>query len=102
MDIEAHPEFRMDIHPKLATRGNKDAVAVMKDAIKHAFSVCEYVSPKKAGLTTNEMLELFFAFYSWADFQKKSTQSMQTSAQSTESTPSEYEPATTSDTSGSG
>ena len=83
MSFESHKEFRADIHPKQAMLGNKQAIDTMLDAIRQAFGVTDYESPKKPGLTVNEMFSLFRAFYEWVDLQKKSIQFERTYAEYT-------------------
>jgi hypothetical protein len=102
MAFESHPEYRPDIHGRLAMQGKKEAVEVLIDAIKKAFGVVEYTSPKLPGLTVNEMLKLWLAFYEWVDFQKKSMQFEQTYAEYTERTSKQSEQETTNSMSGSG
>jgi hypothetical protein len=60
----------------------------MLDAIRQAFGVTDYESPKKPGLTVNEMFSLFRAFYEWVDLQKKSIQFERTYAEYTAPTSS--------------
>lgn len=100
--FESHPEYRPDIHGKLAMQGKKEAVAVVIDAIKKAFGVVEYTSPKLPGLTVNEMLKLWLAFYEWVDFQKKSMQFERIYAEYTAQTSKQSEQETTNSMSGSG
>lgn len=100
--FENHPQYRADIHPNLVSQGNKEAISVLVDAVKHAFNVVDYSSPKLPGLTINEMIGLWQAFYDWVDMQKKSMQCDRIFAESTESTSRKYENQTTNCTSDSG
>jgi hypothetical protein len=88
MAFESHPEYRPDIHGRLA--------------MQKAFGVVDYTGPKLPGLTVNEMLKLWLAFYEWVDFQKKSMQFEQTYAEYTERTSKQSEQETTNSMSGSG
>jgi hypothetical protein len=84
--LNAHPEFRLDTHPRQAKNGNPYGIRVCLDAIQSAFGVQKYSSPKQPGLTTVEMLALLDAFQVYCLRQKKSTEASQTWEQSTEST----------------
>lgn len=102
MSFESHKEFRADIHPRQAMLGNKQAIDTMLDAIREAFEVVDYESPKKPGLTVNEMFSLFRAFYDWVDLQKKSIQFERTYAEYTAPMSSNSVTKTTNSTSDSG
>lgn len=102
MAFERHPEYRADIHGKLALEGRQEAVAILIDAVKRAFLVQEYTSPSLPGLTISEMIDLWYSFYGWVDLQKKSMQFEQTFAEYTAQTQKESGKPTTSSMSGSG
>lgn len=102
MSFESHPEYRPDIHGRLALQGEKKALGILIDAIKKAFGVVEYTSPKLPGLTVNEMLALWISFYEYVDSQKKSMQFEQTYAEYTARTSKQSDSETTNSMSGSG
>ena len=84
--LDSHPQFRFDLHPKRAAMGESEALQIVADAVRSAFSVAEYTSPRKAGLTIRECHELLCDFFLWCDVQKKTTELTPTSAQSTGAT----------------
>jgi hypothetical protein len=102
MAFERHPEYRADIHGKLALEGRKDAIDILIDAVKKAFLVQEYTSPNLPGLTISEMIDLWYSFYAWVDLQKKSMQFEQTFAEFTAQTQKRSEKPTTNSMSGFG
>jgi hypothetical protein len=84
--LNAHPEFRLDTHPKQARNGNAYGIRICIDAIQSAFGVQKYSTPKQPGLTTVEMLALLDAFQVYCLRQKKNIEVSQISEPSTEST----------------
>ncbi len=63
LSMEEHPDFRFDIHPKrVEEEGELEATTMMVDAIRKAFAVPEFTSPKLPGLTVQECLQLYDAF----------------------------------------
>lgn len=99
MAFEAHAEYNSEIHPRLVQAGNQNAILITLDAIKKAFAVVEFTEQGKPGLTVNEMLELWMAFYLWADAQKKNIEFSPTSVVSTEPTSAESSEKITNSTS---
>jgi hypothetical protein len=100
--LEAHKEFRFDLHPKRAEEGETDAYRVIASAVREAFGVPEYTEPGKPGLTVIECYQLFRAFVLYADSQKKSINLSLMSQLSTESISRESEVRTTNNSSVSG
>lgn len=94
--LEAHKEFRFDLHPIRAQNGEAEAFLVIADAVRQAFGVSEYIEPGKPGLTVRECYELLREFLFYADSQKKSSMPTQTSAESTVAMSTDLEPPTTS------
>ena len=84
--LNAHPEFRLDTHPRQAKNGNPYGIKVCLDAIQSAFGVQKYSTPKQPGLTTVEMLALLDAFQAYCLRQKKNIEVSQIWEPSTEST----------------
>jgi hypothetical protein len=76
--MEEHDRFRFDVHPTLLEDGDKEAIAITVDAVRHAFGVPAYHSPKQPGLTNKECIALYDAFCIWLARQKKSTESVAT------------------------
>ena len=102
MYLDAHPEYSPEIHAKLANKGNPTSIRIQCDAIKQAFGVADYVGPKQPGLTIPEMTRLLYAFWEYIDLQKKSTNLLLTSAESTDAISIGSEPTATNDSSLSG
>ena len=103
MALESHPKFRLDLDPKRALEdGDQEAMALLADAVRSAFGVREFSSPRRAGLTVYECVELLAVFSFYVDSQKKSTNTSPTCPPSTESTSIESTAATTPSMSASG
>lgn len=100
--LEAHPEFRFDLHPLRAANGESEAFGVIADAVRSAFSVPAFTVPNTPGLTVRECYELYRAFVYYVHLQKKSTEPMPISASDTASTSSASEQAATNAMSDSG
>lgn len=100
--LEDHPKFRFDLHPRRADEGDKEAIEIIADAVRQAFSVRAYTKPGEPGLTVAECRSLLNAFVLYIDAQKKSTEFGAISAQSTEPTSSDSGVPITSDMSPSG
>lgn len=86
MALVAHPEYLINLHPRMVANGNAEAIRITIDAIKSAFKVLPYESPDLPGLTNREMLGLLSSFYRYIDLQKKSTNRSPISARSTDAT----------------
>lgn len=71
--LDAHPEFRIDVHPRQAEAGNTNALKICVDAIQKAFQVEKFTCKEKPGLTVVEMLRLLQAFEIFALRVKKNT-----------------------------
>lgn len=95
LSLDAHKEFRLDLHPTQAETGNQQALAICRDAIQSAFRVVPFTSPDQPGLSAVEMLRLLDAFQSYCMRQKKNTEPFPTSAVSTEPTSREFSEPTT-------
>lgn len=103
MALEAHPKFRLDLDPRRALEdGDRDAMALMADAVRQAFGVPEFTQPGRSGLTVFECVELLAVFIAYIDLQKKSTSRPPTSPPHTESTSTASGEKTTLNTSDSG
>jgi hypothetical protein len=101
--LEEHPKFRMDLDPKRAIEdGDQEALDCMADAVRIAFGVPAFTSPKRPGLTVYECVELLAVFMLYVDSQKKNSAPRPTSPPSTESTSPSSEKPTTPSTSGCG
>jgi len=99
MALESHPKFRLDLDPKRALEdGDQEAMATMADAVRIAFGVPEFTSPKRPGLTVYECVELLAVFSLYVDSQKKSTKPSPISPASTASTSTASEEPTTLNT----
>lgn len=97
MSLDAHKEYSPEIHAKQARIGNTSAIRIQCDAIKQAFGVVDYSSPKQPGLTVHEMTRLLYAFWEYVDLQKKSTSRLLTSAEFTDAMSIESEQTATND-----
>jgi hypothetical protein len=102
MALEAHPEFRFDLHPLRAANGETEAYGVIADAVRVAFGVPAYTVPNVPGLTVLECYELYRAFVNYVALQKKSTDPMPISALDMVATSTGFEQETTSGISASG
>jgi hypothetical protein len=76
--MEAHPEYRFDLHPSRVADGEKEAIATTVDAVRNAFGIPKFSQVGKPGLTQRECLALFNAFCNFVGTQKKSTESTAT------------------------
>ena len=84
--MEAHPQYRFDLHPARVLEGEKEAMDITVDAVRKAFGVPPFVSPKRPGLTHQECLRLLHAFRVYIASQKKSTELNVTSSPFTAAT----------------
>lgn len=100
--LEAHPQFRFDLHPSRAADGEPEAFGIIADAVRTAFNVPAFSVPNTPGLTVRECYELYLAFARYVTLQKKSTDRMPISVPATVATSTEFEPSPTSGISGSG
>lgn len=71
--MEAHEQYRFDIHPQQVAEGDKEAIGITVDAVRKAFAVPAFTKVGVPGLTNNECLQLLNAFSLWVAAQKKST-----------------------------
>lgn len=99
--LERHDQFRFDVHPKQAADGDSESIEIVAKAVREAFMVPAYASPRKPGLTVTECHKLLGAFAAYIDLQKKSTNPSVTVPQSTDAT-SQASTETTSDSLPSG
>lgn len=72
--MEAHEQYRFDVHPQRVAEGEKEAIAVTIDAVRRAFAIPAFSKVGVPGLTNNECLQLLNAFTLWIAAQKKSTE----------------------------
>lgn len=100
--LEAHSEFRFDLHPLRASNGESEAFGVIADAVRSAFGVPAFTSPGQPGLTVRECYELYSVFVRYVTLQKKSTEPTPISASDTVQTSKPSEPSATNDTLASG
>ena len=73
--MEAHPEYRFDLHPGRVRDGEKEAIEITVDAVRTAFKVPAFTKVGTPGLTTQECLRLIGTFNCYCASQKKSTES---------------------------
>lgn len=73
--LEDHDKFRFDVHPKNVQEGDREATAILVDAVRKSFDVPEYRNPKLAGLTESECVQLYWHFCCWVNSQKKNSKS---------------------------
>jgi hypothetical protein len=73
--LEDHDKFRFDVHPQRVQEGDREATSILVDAVRKAFGVPVYSSPKTAGLIERECIELYWHFCHWLQLQKKSSRS---------------------------
>lgn len=71
--LDAHKEFRIDLHPRQAEEGSSVALKICIDAIQYAFGVEKFTCRERPGLTSIEMLRLLQAFEIYALRVKKNT-----------------------------
>ena len=99
-ELDAHPEFRMDVHPALLDKGDPEAWKVCVDATRDAFDVFAFDEFDGKGLTEAETIELLGTFASFMFDVKKNTRLPLTSRAPTE--PEYFPPEDTSNTSAFG
>ncbi len=97
ISLDQEKEYSPEIHAKLARKGHAVSIRIQCDAIKRAFGVVEYSSPKQPGLTISEMTSLLYSFWSYVDLQKKSTSPSLICVESTDATSIGSEKAITND-----
>lgn len=102
LDLEAHPKYRLDKHPKLVLEGDEEAFTITIEAVRAVFGVPPFKDKEKPGLTARECLGLLDSFFTYVDSQKKSIDPSPTSPPSMDATSSESGKPITSDTLGSG
>ena len=102
MSLDREKEYSPEIDAKRARDGHANSIRLQCEAIKRAFGVVDYSGPKQPGLTVSEMTRLLYAFWSYVDLQKKSTNRSSISVESTDATSSESERSITNDISPSG
>lgn len=74
-ELENHSKFRFDQTPQRAQEGEAEAQAILVDAVRTAFGVPAFFSPKHVGLTERETIELYKHFCGWLNLQKKNSKS---------------------------
>ena len=84
--MEAHKEYRFDLHPQRVRDGEKEAMDITVDAVRQAFGIPPFTAVRRPGLTQQECLRLLNAFVVYIATQKKSTEPIATSSPSTEAT----------------
>lgn len=84
--MEAHPQYRFDLHPARVLDGEKEAMDITVDAVRQAFGIPAFTSPGRPGLTHQECLRLLNAFRYHVAMQKKSTEPIAISSPSTAAT----------------
>jgi hypothetical protein len=84
--MEAHPQYRFDLHPARVADGEKEAMDITVDAVRKAFGIPAFTAPGRPGLTHTECLRLLNAFRVHIATQKKSTESTATYSPSTAAT----------------
>lgn len=84
--MEAHKEYRFDLHPSRVLEGEKEAMAITVDAVRQAFGIPAFTVPGRPGLTHQECLRLLTAFRIHIALQKKSIESIAISSQFTAAT----------------
>lgn len=72
--MEAHPQYRFDLHPARVLDGEKEAMEITVDAVRQAFGIPPFTAPGRPGLTHQECLRLLTAFRIHIATQKKSTE----------------------------
>lgn len=102
LGLEAHPEFRLDRHLRLAREGDSEAVRITAKAAQDVFRVPEYTEPGKPGLTISECYRLMLAYIAFAESLKKNTKPSPIAPASTGPTSYESNSKTTNDSSPSG
>lgn len=83
--IDSHPDYRWDVHPAMAEKGDAKAFEIVLNAICEGFGVTRYDWQTKTGLTQAELLELLNKFAIYLDSIKKNIFFLPNSASSTES-----------------
>ena len=68
-ELDAHPQFRMDLHPEALDAGDSEAWAVTVQAVRDVFGVP--VMTENSGLTESECLDLLKSFALWVNALKK-------------------------------
>jgi hypothetical protein len=84
--MEAHPQYRFDLHPARVLEGEKEAMDITVDAVRKAFGIPPFTAPGRPGLTHQECLRLLTAFRNYVALQKKSTEPTATYSPSTAAT----------------
>lgn len=84
--MEAHKEYRFDLHPARVLEGEKEAMDITVDAVRQAFGIPPFTAPGRPGLTYQECLRLLNAFRVHIAVQKKSTELTATLSPSTAAT----------------
>jgi hypothetical protein len=84
--MEAHKEYRFDLHPARVLDGEKEAMDITVNAVRQAFGIPPFTAPGRPGLTHQECLRLLNAFRVHIAVQKKSTESIAISSPSTAAT----------------
>lgn len=78
-NLHSHPEYRPDVHPKLADAGDADALEVMLGAVRDVFGIPPFDGRTCRGLTEAETLGLLVDFTDWLATVKKNTSPSPTS-----------------------